>query len=234
LRQRQERFVKSQQQQQQQGGGGGGGRFGASSSSAVSSPREDFDPERLRIVGECQVLEKDYLRLTAAPDPVSVRPESVLRRYMVVLLEKWESGAVHDAARTYSVILLFFLLFLFVMSLSLSLSYPSIAACLHSLTPPGTNLTIIPPSLNHQSITKLTLLITLQVLALLAPLAILQAMTVAIAAAVVVVLKMLLLLLRLWLRKRTYSVILLLFLLSFLVVSSLSLSHPSVVAFCII
>jgi hypothetical protein len=37
-------------------------------------------------------------------------------------------------ASTYSVILLFFLLCLFVMSLSVSLSYPSITACLHSLT----------------------------------------------------------------------------------------------------
>jgi hypothetical protein len=46
-------------------------------------------------------------------------------------------------------------LFLFVMSLSLSLSYPSITACLYSMTPHDTSLTIIPPSLNqptnHQS-----------------------------------------------------------------------------------
>ena len=35
-------------------------------------------------------------------------------------------------------------LFLVVMSLSLSLSYPSITACLYSLTPHGTSLTIIP------------------------------------------------------------------------------------------
>jgi hypothetical protein len=53
--------------------------------------------------------------------------------------------------------LLFFLLFLFVMSLSLS--YPSIAAYLHSLTPHGTSLTIIPSvpqSINHPHNTHIT------------------------------------------------------------------------------
>jgi hypothetical protein len=51
------------------------------------------------------------------------------------------------SACTYSVILSL-LSFLFVMSLSLS--YPSIAACLHSLAPHDTSLTIIPPSsINH-------------------------------------------------------------------------------------
>ena len=57
-----------------------------------------------------------------------------------------------------------FLLFLFV--ISLSLSYPSIAPCLHSLTRHGTSLTTIPipQSIINQSIdTLLTLLITLQV-----------------------------------------------------------------------
>jgi hypothetical protein len=44
----------------------------------------------------------------------------------------------------------------------LCLSYPSITACLHSLTPHDTSLTIIPPSLNRQSIdTILTLLVKL-------------------------------------------------------------------------
>jgi hypothetical protein len=49
----------------------------------------------------------------------------------------------------YSVSLLFLsFLFLFVISLSLSQSYPSIAPCLHSLTPHGTSLTIIPQSID--------------------------------------------------------------------------------------
>jgi hypothetical protein len=60
---------------------------------------------------------------------------------------------------TYSV-LLFFLSFLFVMPLSLFLSLSrSISACLHSLTPHDTSLTILPPSIN----VILTPRITLQV-----------------------------------------------------------------------
>jgi hypothetical protein len=55
------------------------------------------------------------------------------------------------ATGTCYVILLFFLLFLFVASLSLS--YPSITACLYSLTPHGTSLTItIPPSSSSSSL----------------------------------------------------------------------------------
>jgi hypothetical protein len=77
----------------------------------------------------------------------------------------WRLGRDWDKGACSVILLLFFLsiflsffflsffLCLFVMFLSLSLSYPSIAACLHSLTPHGTSLTIISSPLqpiNHQ------------------------------------------------------------------------------------
>lgn len=49
------------------------------------------DIENMKVVGTCQTLEKDYFRLTSAPDPNTVRPEAVLRRALKFVLEKWEN-----------------------------------------------------------------------------------------------------------------------------------------------
>ena len=51
----------------------------------------DEEMEQLRVVGTCTRLEKDYFRLTSAPDPATVRPEAVLRNALVLLKEKWEA-----------------------------------------------------------------------------------------------------------------------------------------------
>jgi hypothetical protein len=66
---------------------------------------------------------------------------------------------VEDNGGVYVFCSMFFLLFLFVRSLCLS--YPSIAACLHSMTPHNTSLTIIPisPSITQSIDTILTLLL---------------------------------------------------------------------------
>lgn len=42
------------------------------------------------IIGTCQDLEKQYLRLTTIPDPSQVRPESVLKKSLKMLKEKWK------------------------------------------------------------------------------------------------------------------------------------------------
>jgi SAC3 family protein LENG8/THP3 len=54
----------------------------------------DIDLESFKIVGTCQKLEKDYLRLTAPPLPSAVRPESVLRKSIQMLKLKWEKDEV--------------------------------------------------------------------------------------------------------------------------------------------
>ena len=51
-----------------------------SSGTKVNLTEEDY--ERMTVKGECQVLEKDYLRLTAPPKPEMVRPESILRQHL--------------------------------------------------------------------------------------------------------------------------------------------------------
>ncbi|KAK3138550.1 hypothetical protein QOZ80_5AG0370370 [Eleusine coracana subsp. coracana] len=46
---------------------------------------EDIDWDALTIKGTCQEIEKQYLRLTSAPDPSTVRPEEVLEKALVMI-----------------------------------------------------------------------------------------------------------------------------------------------------
>lgn len=50
----------------------------------------EFDPEKLKVVGTCEDLEKNYFRLTSAPDPDTVRPQRVLETHLRNLTRKWE------------------------------------------------------------------------------------------------------------------------------------------------
>ena len=50
----------------------------------------DYDPEKLKVVGTCQDLEKGYFRLTSAPPPERVRPEQVLALALKHLQKKWQ------------------------------------------------------------------------------------------------------------------------------------------------
>jgi hypothetical protein len=43
------------------------------------------------VVGTCKTMEKRYLRLTSAPDPALVRPESVLRKWLSELERLWST-----------------------------------------------------------------------------------------------------------------------------------------------
>jgi hypothetical protein len=54
---------------------------------ARESPPAEASPGP--IVGTCQILEKKYLRLTAAPDPSLVRPLHILHRALDYVRKKW-------------------------------------------------------------------------------------------------------------------------------------------------
>lgn len=47
--------------------------------------------KHLGIKGTCTVVEKSYFRLTSAPDPSEVRPETVLNEALTMLKSKWEN-----------------------------------------------------------------------------------------------------------------------------------------------
>eukprot|EP00981_Chlorochromonas_danica_P008575 scaffold2229_cov176-Ochromonas_danica.AAC.6 len=66
----------------------------SSSGSHNSHGEVGMDLDSLRVVGTCQKLEKDYFRLTSAPLPSAVRPESVLRKALEFILHRWESDEV--------------------------------------------------------------------------------------------------------------------------------------------
>ncbi|PVH70604.1 GANP/Nin1/mts3/eIF-3 p25 family protein [Cadophora sp. DSE1049] len=48
------------------------------------------EPSSGPVVGTCQVLEKQYFRLTSAPVPSQVRPEPILRQTLDLLKKKWK------------------------------------------------------------------------------------------------------------------------------------------------
>jgi hypothetical protein len=53
-------------------------------------PSASPEPTSGPVVGTCQTLEKRYFRLTSAPVPSLVRPESVLRQTLDLLKKKWK------------------------------------------------------------------------------------------------------------------------------------------------
>ncbi|TIA78609.1 hypothetical protein D6C76_03972 [Aureobasidium pullulans] len=59
----------------------------------ISSPRDDSpmpDANDGPCVGTCQVLEKNYFRLTAPPKPETVRPLHILKQTLDLLIKKWK------------------------------------------------------------------------------------------------------------------------------------------------
>jgi hypothetical protein len=52
-------------------------------------PSPSPEPASGPVVGTCQVLEKQYFRLTAPPIPSQVRPEKILRQTLELVKKKW-------------------------------------------------------------------------------------------------------------------------------------------------
>lgn len=69
---------------------GAGASYGSSvSSSPVDSPGR-AEANEGPVVGRCQNLEKNYFRLTSAPNPDTVRPLPVLQKTLDLLKKKWK------------------------------------------------------------------------------------------------------------------------------------------------
>jgi SAC3 family protein LENG8/THP3 len=60
-----------------------------SSNTNTPSAAEDTGP----VIGRCQTLEKNYFRLTSAPNPDTVRPLPVLQKTLELLKRKWKQEA---------------------------------------------------------------------------------------------------------------------------------------------
>ncbi|DAZ99028.1 TPA: hypothetical protein N0F65_010914 [Lagenidium giganteum] len=56
----------------------------------VMNDEGDLDLEAMTIRGTCQKVEKEYLRLTSAPHPSTVRPEPVLKKALTMVKKKWK------------------------------------------------------------------------------------------------------------------------------------------------
>jgi len=59
-----------------------------------SSKLDESDYESMTVKGTCQVLEKEYLRLTAPPKAELVRPQSVLERHLKNLIKEHATATV--------------------------------------------------------------------------------------------------------------------------------------------
>jgi hypothetical protein len=46
----------------------------------------------VKITGTCLELEKHYLRLTETPNPATIRPESVLKNALDLVINKYKKG----------------------------------------------------------------------------------------------------------------------------------------------
>lgn len=64
-------------------------QFRYSSPDQTTSAKAEVVPDEGPVVGQCQDLEKKYFRLTAAPNPYSVRPLEVLEKTLDLLKKKW-------------------------------------------------------------------------------------------------------------------------------------------------
>lgn len=65
-------------------------RFGAESLTPEPRRSTEVTSSTKVIIGKCEDLEKNYLRLTSEPDPSRVRPQRVLEKSIKVILEKYK------------------------------------------------------------------------------------------------------------------------------------------------
>ena len=76
----------------------GKGTIGGNTSSTTGS---ELDFEQMTVQGTCQVLEKDYLRLTAPPQAALVRPQPILERHLQQLQQAYYTKNTTKKKRDY-------------------------------------------------------------------------------------------------------------------------------------
>lgn len=77
------KFQKNQDKRQKRFDGGYVSKYRSPTPEAATGP----------VIGRCEVLEKRYLRLTAAPNPDLVRPLHILKQTLEFLKKKWRKEA---------------------------------------------------------------------------------------------------------------------------------------------
>ncbi|CAM9250875.1 unnamed protein product, partial [Ectocarpus fasciculatus] len=95
LRKRQNRFSIAEdsgpqrKKQKKQVKGSAEVNYAALYNGNINQPSE-FDVSKLTVVGTCRKIEKEYFRLTSAPDASTVRPEPILKQALALVKVKWE------------------------------------------------------------------------------------------------------------------------------------------------
>jgi len=92
---RRQRFIQEQQQQEVVRVYKDASEYYTSSDASAGDG--EFSLDKLCMTGTSQKLEKDYLRLTSAPHPSTVRPERVLKEAVAALQEKWKAKPTTSA-----------------------------------------------------------------------------------------------------------------------------------------
>eukprot|EP01114_Cavostelium_apophysatum_P014610 TRINITY_DN3828_c0_g1_i1.p1 TRINITY_DN3828_c0_g1~~TRINITY_DN3828_c0_g1_i1.p1 ORF type:complete len:329 (+),score=78.97 TRINITY_DN3828_c0_g1_i1:42-1028(+) len=64
---------------------------GSTGTKEVTEQNEHEEDDTIPLVGTCQTMEKKYWRLVSKPDPSTVRPEEILKKWFEVLKNRWES-----------------------------------------------------------------------------------------------------------------------------------------------
>ncbi|KAJ1971738.1 hypothetical protein H4R35_005089 [Dimargaris xerosporica] len=104
----QEIALRKKRQSRFANGGGEGALDAVARGKPASPPPMTFEPEQAdavidwdkhTIVGTCTKLEKQYLRLTSAPNPATVRPLHVLKQTLELLKQKWRAEANYPYIR---------------------------------------------------------------------------------------------------------------------------------------
>lgn len=68
---------------------------GLNRSRSRSHVGDSVNPEKeVPVVGTCRNLEKQYLRLTSAPDPSTVRPLEILEKSLAMIVDYWDKTAI--------------------------------------------------------------------------------------------------------------------------------------------